>query len=210
MSFNDIQQNKDDPLQQSHQALSSSISHYDNVKGTDHWHTSTNQSNGQTNELQQRSSRRPSEGPRSSYYFGPPSKNSAFGTPPVGVIGRDKPREIVRIERDYSVGELCQFHPTFPLELEGRISPTLYSETLNDLNVIIIKANDPVWACIDNTFAVLTLYISPLIFGSKYGRESHNLKQRIDQANQKNFNPVGLHLRYPSDTAFLFLELEYY
>jgi len=28
----------------------------------------------------------------------------------------------IRIERDYSGGELCQFHPTFPLELEGRVS----------------------------------------------------------------------------------------
>lgn len=36
------------------------------------------------------------KGPRSAYYAGPPGKDSAFGTPPVGVIGRDKPREIVR------------------------------------------------------------------------------------------------------------------
>lgn len=35
-------------------------------------------------------------GPRSAYYNGPPGKDSAFNTPPVGVIGRDKPREIVR------------------------------------------------------------------------------------------------------------------
>lgn len=35
-------------------------------------------------------------GPRSSYFMGPPGKDSAFGTAPVGVIGRDKPREIVR------------------------------------------------------------------------------------------------------------------
>lgn len=35
-------------------------------------------------------------GPRSSYYVGPPGKDSAFGTAPLGVIGRDKPREIVR------------------------------------------------------------------------------------------------------------------
>lgn len=83
-------------------------------------------------------------GPKSSYYQGPPPQNSAFGTAPVGVIGRDKPREIIRsvkaktqgvatmwwligtsfcrVERDYTGGELCQFHPTFPLELEGRVS----------------------------------------------------------------------------------------
>jgi Golgin subfamily A member 7/ERF4 family len=196
----------DDPLQTQQVFTSSNHGTGDAV----HSSISGNQLNGQMNELQQRSSRRPSDGPRSSYYYGPPSKNSAFGTPPVGVIGRDKPREIVRIERDYTVGELCQFHPTFPLELEGRISPTLYSETINDLNVIIIKANDPIWACLDNTLAVLTLYISPFILGSKYKRETRNLRERINQANKKDFNPVGLNLRYPSDTAFLFLELEYY
>jgi len=42
----------------------------------------------------QRTSRQ--NGPRSSYFVGPPGKDSAFGTAPVGVIGRDKPREIVR------------------------------------------------------------------------------------------------------------------
>ena len=79
--------------------------------------------------------------PRSSYYTGPPGMNSAFGTDPTGMIGVHYPREIVRIERDYTSGELPQyvlrclhfvdtgfecvtlrFHPTFPLELEGRVS----------------------------------------------------------------------------------------
>lgn len=38
----------------------------------------------------------PRQGPRSAYYTGPPGKDSIFGTAPCGVIGRDKPREIVR------------------------------------------------------------------------------------------------------------------
>ena len=59
--------------------------------------------------------------PHSSYYFGPPPSDSAFGTPPVGQIGVHHPREIIRIERDYAGGELCQFCPVFPLELEGRV-----------------------------------------------------------------------------------------
>ena len=59
--------------------------------------------------------------PRSSYYFGPPSSDSAYGTRPVGHIGAHHPREIVRIERDYVGGELIQFSPIFPLELDGRV-----------------------------------------------------------------------------------------
>jgi len=60
--------------------------------------------------------------PKSSYYFGPPPEDSAFGTPPVGQIGVHYPREMVRIERDYSGGELPQFAAIYPLELEGRVS----------------------------------------------------------------------------------------
>ena len=45
-----------------------------------------------------------------------------FGTPPVGIIGVHRPREIIRLDRDYTSGEVCQFWSGFPLELEGRVS----------------------------------------------------------------------------------------
>ena len=62
--------------------------------------------------------------PVSSYYYGPPPANSAYFTPPMGQIGVHHPREIVRVERDYSGGEIVQFASTFPMELEGRVSHT--------------------------------------------------------------------------------------
>ncbi|RXW23475.1 hypothetical protein EST38_g2381 [Candolleomyces aberdarensis] len=61
--------------------------------------------------------------PKSSYYFGPPGPDSAYGTPPVGQIGVHHPREILRIERDYTGGEVIQFAPIYPLELENRAGP---------------------------------------------------------------------------------------
>jgi hypothetical protein len=60
--------------------------------------------------------------PVSSYYYGPPPADSAYFTPPLGQIGVHHPREIVRVERDYSGGEIVQFASTFPMELEGRVS----------------------------------------------------------------------------------------
>lgn len=63
--------------------------------------------------------------PHSAYYFGPPPINSAYGTDPIGQIGVHHPREIIRVERDYSGGELIQFSSTYPLELEGRVSVRL-------------------------------------------------------------------------------------
>lgn len=59
--------------------------------------------------------------PKSSYYFGPPPSDTAFGTDPIGQIGIHHPREIVRIERDYSGGEIIQFSAVYPLEFEGRV-----------------------------------------------------------------------------------------
>lgn len=73
-----------------------------------------------------RSHRQPrSKIPKSSYYFGPPPSGSAYGTPPTGQIGVHHPREILRVERDYTGGELMQFAPIYPLELEGRVR-TIY------------------------------------------------------------------------------------
>ena len=40
----------------------------------------------------------------------------------MGQIGVHHPREIVRVERDYSGGEVVQFSSTYPMELRGRVS----------------------------------------------------------------------------------------
>lgn len=44
-----------------------------------------------------------------------------YGTDPQGLVGIHHPREIVRVERDYACGEVPQFSPAYPLELEGRV-----------------------------------------------------------------------------------------
>lgn len=63
--------------------------------------------------------------PKSSYYFGPPPADAAYGSNPVGKLGTHHPREVIRLERDYTCGELIQFSSAFPLELEGRVSPAV-------------------------------------------------------------------------------------
>jgi hypothetical protein len=60
--------------------------------------------------------------PVSSYHLAPPAEDSAYFTPPVGQIGVHHPREIVRVERDYTGGEVVQFSSAYPMELEGRVS----------------------------------------------------------------------------------------
>ncbi|KAF8554567.1 hypothetical protein OG21DRAFT_1412315 [Imleria badia] len=148
--------------------------------------------------------------PHSTYYFGPPPPDSAYGTAPVGQIGVHHPREIVRIERDYAGGELTQFSPVFPLELEGRITPTQFHQTINDINEILISAHSIRHAFVDNFLAVATLQLSSLVMTSHYTKEMRRLKRKIEELNTQLYNPVGLHILWPQKVAFLFLEIEYY
>ncbi|SJX64082.1 uncharacterized protein SRS1_14737 [Sporisorium reilianum f. sp. reilianum] len=146
----------------------------------------------------------------SSYYFGPPDATRAFGEAVTGQPRVHVPKEIVRIERDYSSGELPQFHSSFPLELEGRISPTTFSELINDINALLIKAHSPARTWVDNSLAILTFYISTAIAGSHYQRTMHELDRLIERLNAEVLHPVGLALADPRRAAFLFLELEYF
>lgn len=148
--------------------------------------------------------------PHSSYYYGPPPSDSAYGTPPVGQIGVHHPREIVRIERDYAAGELTQFSSIYPIEFDGRITPTQFMETINDINEILISAHSVRHSFIYNFLAVATLHLSTFLLTSHYDKEMRRLQQRIEGINTQIYNPVGLNILWPRNVAFLFLEIEYY
>ncbi|KAI0668670.1 Golgin subfamily A member 7/ERF4 family-domain-containing protein [Trametes maxima] len=156
-----------------------------------------------------RSHHRPQK-PRSAYYFGPPPPDSAYGTDPMGQIGVHHPREVVRIERDYTGGELPQFASTYPLELEGRITPTQFLETINTMNEILISAHSLGHSFVDNALAFFTLQASRAVTKSHYEKEMDRLKRLIDELNEQIYNPVGLHIKWPKNVAFLFAEIEYY
>lgn len=148
--------------------------------------------------------------PISSYYFGPPPLDCAYGTEPIGQIGVHHPREIVRVERDYSVGEIVQFSPTYPLELEGRITPTQFLETINAINELLISAHSLRHSLLDNALDIFSLHLSRLLISSHYDKEMSRLRQLIDDINKELYNPVGLNILWPRQVAFLFFEIEYY
>ncbi|KAH9487172.1 hypothetical protein JR316_0001241 [Psilocybe cubensis] len=106
--------------------------------------------------------------PKSSYYFGPPAPDSAYGTAPVGQIGVHHPREILRVERDYTGGEVIQFAPIYPLELEGRITPTHFLESINAINELLISAHSLRHSLVDNMLAIFSLQISKLFVKSHF------------------------------------------
>jgi len=148
--------------------------------------------------------------PKSSYYFGPPPSDSAYGTQPIGQIGVHHPREILRVERDYTGGELIQFAPIYPLELEGRITPTQFLESINAINELLISAHSLRHSFLDNMLSVFTLQLSKLILTSHYEKEMRRLQLLIQELNARVYNPVGLNILWPRKVAFLFMEVEYY
>jgi len=148
--------------------------------------------------------------PKSSYYYGPPPSDTAFGTDPIGQIGVHHPREIVRIERDYSGGEIIQFSAVYPLEFEGRITPTQFLESINTINEILISAHSLSHSCLDNILALFTLQLSRLVTTTHYEKEMSRLQRLIDVMNRTTFNPVGLNVVWPKNVGFIFLEIEYY
>jgi hypothetical protein len=148
--------------------------------------------------------------PVSSYYFGPPPADSAYFTPPVGQIGVHHPREIVRVERDYSGGEIVQFSSTYPLEFEGRITPTQFLESINAFNEILISAHSLWHSVFDNCIEIFSLQLSRLFLSTHYEREMDRLRRHMNELNHQLFNPVGLNILWPRKVGFLFLEIEYY
>ncbi|TFK19902.1 hypothetical protein FA15DRAFT_155041 [Coprinopsis marcescibilis] len=148
--------------------------------------------------------------PKSSYYFGPPGPESAYGTPPMGRIGIHHPREILRVERDYTGGEVIQFAPIYPLELENRITPTQFLESMNTINETLISAHSLRHAFLDNLVSVVSLQLSRLVMSTHFEKEMKRLRTVINDLNVMIYNPVGLNILWPGDVAFLFLEIEYY
>lgn len=129
--------------------------------------------------------------PVSSYQFGPLPRYSTYTAPPMGRIGVHHPREIVRVERDYTGGEIVQFSSAFPMELESRVSfpsfmhlyvrlisffirmqitPRQFMESINAINEILISAYSLGHSVFDNCVEILSLQMSRLVISTHYDR----------------------------------------
>lgn len=130
--------------------------------------------------------------PISVHRLGPPPEDSAYFTPPVGQIGVHRPREIVRVERDYTGGEVVQFSSAYPTELEGRVSvfrvrgftlllfllrekmaqitPRQFMENINAINEILISAYSVWHSVLDNCVEIFSLQLSRVVISTHYER----------------------------------------
>ncbi|WVF68892.1 hypothetical protein IAT40_003665 [Kwoniella sp. CBS 6097] len=146
--------------------------------------------------------------PRSAYPRQALPPKSYYNQPITGTIGRHLPKEIVRIERDWSGGEVCQFESTFPLELEGRVQPSQFTAFINDLNEILSAAYSVRGAIWDNLIAISSLWTSLIWRQSHFEGELTRAESFIHEINKDLFNPHGLNVLSPRDVALQFLEIE--
>ncbi|ODO00613.1 hypothetical protein L198_02933 [Cryptococcus wingfieldii CBS 7118] len=148
--------------------------------------------------------------PRSAYPRQALPPMSYYHTPVTGVIGQHLPKEMVRIERDWTDGEVCQFETVFPIELDNRISPQALSSFINTLNAQLQEAYKPWPNALDNVIGIASLWTSLWWRQSHFEKVLQALEKYIENVNHDTFNPAGLNVLSPRDVALQFLEIEYY
>ncbi|BEJ14821.1 hypothetical protein CspHIS471_0405880 [Cutaneotrichosporon sp. HIS471] len=148
--------------------------------------------------------------PRSSVPQPGQPNSTYYGQPPTGIIGRDLPKEIVRVDREWSLGDICQFSTAFPLELETRLDAATYTKFIESINVPLREAYSVSGAVIDNLIGVLTWWTSLLWHKSHFESELRRAEDLIEEANEKTFHRVGLNILSPRSVALQYLEIEYY
>ncbi|KAL1413807.1 hypothetical protein Q8F55_001591 [Vanrija albida] len=143
--------------------------------------------------------------PRSSVPHAAASSNTYYGQPPTGTIGRDLPKEIVRVERDYSLGDICQISTNFPVELDGRVTPTDFAKFVEAVNEPLRDAYSVSGAVVDNVIAVLSWWTSLWWRTSHFEKELQRAEAVIREANETTFNPVGLNVLSPREVALQYV-----
>ncbi|ORY01478.1 hypothetical protein K493DRAFT_334957 [Basidiobolus meristosporus CBS 931.73] len=116
----------------------------------------------------------------------------------------------LRIERDYTLGESCQFSMDYPKELTDKVSVPQFQESISKLNSILYRAESNWFRhSLDNIFGCLSLYTTPVCFGTFYQKCMAEFDRAIEIENEKVYSPVGLRLLNPLHSAYLYLEIEF-
>ncbi|ORY00832.1 hypothetical protein K493DRAFT_347625 [Basidiobolus meristosporus CBS 931.73] len=112
----------------------------------------------------------------------------------------------LRIERDYTLGEYCQFSMEYPSVLQEKISQSQFQESMSKINLLLYRAeSNRARHSLDHLLACLTLYTFPLCFESFYQKRMDELDQAIQAENDRVYAPVGLKLWNPKNYAFLYV-----
>ncbi|CED83937.1 Uncharacterized conserved protein [Phaffia rhodozyma] len=119
----------------------------------------------------------------------------------------EHPQAVIRIQRDWTTGDIAQFLPDYPSELEGRITQNEFLDLINSVNTVLLEANSFRHAVWDNMLMVATMHLSLLFKKSHFEKKLEGLEVVLRRANESTWNPQGLHVQDPKLCAFSFLEI---
>ena len=130
------------------------------------------------------------------------SSNFNFNTRRVCI---DRPKEVIKIERDFSKGEHWQYSTKFPLEFQNKLNYDQFHLSITEINKILNSAFDPYKNLFDSFLQILTLFTIEFIKTSYFESQVNLLQSTLNTLNYNIFNPVGLNILNPIDIGFLYV-----
>ncbi|ORX73881.1 hypothetical protein DL89DRAFT_263896 [Linderina pennispora] len=114
----------------------------------------------------------------------------------------------IRIERDYSTGDMRQFSLDVPVQLQGRIDEQRFKRFVRRINGMLAEAEGATLRnVLEGCLAFATLYLSTLIIKPHFRKTIDRISRFIAQENESFFAPMGLVVLDPQLTAFMFIEI---
>ncbi|KAJ2455307.1 Golgin sub A member 7 [Coemansia sp. RSA 2336] len=114
----------------------------------------------------------------------------------------------VRVERDYSQGDVRRFQVAMPEQLGGRIDELKFKRFVRRLNKMLADAEGATLRnVLEGCLAYATLYISTLVVKPHFKRVIERISAFVARENKELFEPAGLLVLDPLQTAFMFIEI---
>jgi hypothetical protein len=112
------------------------------------------------------------------------------------------------IQRDYSNGLRVRFSNEFPLELEGKIEPEVWTSFVDDLNLRYHKADSVTFASVvESSLGFITCNLSRLCVPSVWNRVLKESETFIEERNRAVFIPNNLFIRDPATKGLRVIEV---
>ncbi|KAJ2135672.1 Golgin sub A member 7 [Coemansia sp. RSA 353] len=113
-----------------------------------------------------------------------------------------------RVERDYSQVEARRFTVSMPVQLRGRIDEQQFKKFIRRLNKLLAEAEGATLRnVLEGCLAYATLYMSTLLIKPHAKRTVELITAFIAHENKHLFEPAGLLVIDPLQTAYMFVEI---
>jgi len=116
----------------------------------------------------------------------------------------------VFVQRDYTRGLAVRFVSEFPIELQGRISPNVWIETVTNINRLYESAEMvSTRSMLETVFGCATCYLSRLCITSQYQKKLNELAKYLEDVNRTIYIPAGLFVTDPMERGLRVLEISF-